>query len=87
MSDCERFDKLDTKLDNIDNKLNSMDVTIAKQQVSLDNHILRTNLLEDRFHPIEEYKNQLQGVVKFFKILAFLAAFAECMYQLIHWFK
>ena len=35
------------KLDKIMDTLHRMDITLAKQQVSLDEHIRRTNLLEE----------------------------------------
>lgn len=41
------FARVDDKLEDIRSSLNSIDVTLAKQEVQLAEHIRRTGLLED----------------------------------------
>lgn len=64
-------------LKSINERLIDIDKTLVRNTVILEEHVRRTNLLEKRFHPIEEHVANLRGIVKFFKFLAILAAIAE----------
>jgi hypothetical protein len=48
----EHFDhhmtSVNVKLDKCDERLDKVDITLAKQQVILDEHVKRTNLLEEK---------------------------------------
>lgn len=83
----ERFNSIDSKLDNINTHLSNIDITLASQNESLKYHIKRTDMLEDHFKPIQSHIDGLNGIVKFLKILAILAGLAGGLYQLIHWIK
>jgi len=49
-----KLDKLDEQIKVLDKRLDSVDITLAKQQVSLDEHIKRTTLLENKVIPLEK---------------------------------
>lgn len=42
----KRFNKLEEKLDEVHSSLKSIDITLAKQEVSIAEHIRRTNTIE-----------------------------------------
>ena len=69
----------DDKLNRIEEKLDHISTTLVKQQVILDEHVRRTNILEEKFEPVETHVKNLQGVVKFFKFIGVLAAIAEAL--------
>lgn len=70
------------KVEKISEDMTDMKVTSAKQQVSLDEHIKRSNMLEDLYigmkekdiEPIKVDINQLKGVYKFITLFATLAS-------------
>lgn len=44
----ERFGHIVGNLEKLDSRIDNIDITIAKQQVTLDEHVRRTNLLEKK---------------------------------------
>lgn len=48
-------DHINARLERIEATLNRIDVTLAKQHVSLETHIKRTDLLEERLEPISAH--------------------------------
>lgn len=76
------FDRIHKKLDKIDDRLGSIDVTLAKQAVSLDEHIKRTNLLEKKLEPVERHVMMVNGVLKFLGVLAIMATIIEVIARL-----
>jgi len=67
------LNRLSDKIDKLDVRLDSMDVTLGKQQVSLDEHVKRTNLLEEKVVPIESQGKQLKLLVTVVKWAAIVA--------------
>lgn len=67
------FTRLFDKLDSLDERLNNIDITLAKQETSLAEHIRRTNLLEEKLEPVEKHVTMLNGVAKFIGLSALLA--------------
>ena len=62
MDDSNRIYKI---LEKMDSRLDNVDITLAKQQVSLDEHIRRTELLETKVEPIQKHVNMVDGALKF----------------------
>lgn len=52
--DEEQLNKIESKLDKMDDKLNVIDVMVARQQVILEEHVKRTNMLEDVVKTVNE---------------------------------
>lgn len=65
MNVVDHFKRFDEKLDKILDKIGSIDVTLGKQQVSLDEHIRRTELLEKAVEPMEHKWLITEGILKF----------------------
>jgi hypothetical protein len=80
--------KLDDRLDSMDQKLHSLDKTTVLQQVSLDEHIRRTNLIEQKLEPIEKHVNTVQtittSVAKFVSGIAVLVGIVAAVRE---WFR
>ena len=62
---------MDAKLDKILEKISNIDITLAKQQASLDEHIRRTEIAESHIDDIKEdlkpvhaHINMVQGGLK-----------------------
>ncbi len=66
----KEFDKLNEKQDAQSEILAALNVVTAKQEVNLQEHMRRTELLEQEVLPIKSHVEQVRGVGKF---LAFLA--------------
>lgn len=60
-------------IEHIKRSLASMDKTLALQHQSLEIHIKRTDLLEQKLEPIERHVQQVRGVSKFIGWLAAIA--------------
>ena len=50
----KNLDKLEGKLDKLDDRIDGISVTLAKQQVSLDEHIRRTDVLEKHVKDVQK---------------------------------
>jgi hypothetical protein len=91
MSD-ELIPKIFEKLEKISEDMGDLKVTSAKQQISLDEHIKRSNMLEDlvnhldenKIQPIEKDLNQIKGIYKF---IVFLSVLATIALTLVEFFK
>jgi hypothetical protein len=65
--------RIEEKLDRQSERLNSVDVTLAKQAVSLNEHMRRTELLEtglaqvhSQIRPLEVARHEMTGANKLF---------------------
>lgn len=68
--------RIEQKVEKIDDHLASMDKTLVKQEANLEEHMRRTELLEEQhkhfeteLEPINAHVNQVKGVIK---LLAFI---------------
>ena len=77
MQDDNRLDRIENKLDHVIEKISSIDATLAKQQVGIDEHIKRSNILEAQMVPIQSRMTELRGAINLIKIIAVLAAIGE----------
>jgi hypothetical protein len=57
-------DRIERKIDKIADHIGNIDVTLAKQEVTLADHIRRTELLEEKMSPVEKHVNMVHGVLK-----------------------
>lgn len=68
----ERLESLDMKLDKANAKLTDISIIQSSQAKDLENHIKRTDLLEDMVKPVHSLYQQIKGVIKFLAILTSL---------------
>lgn len=79
----DTLDRILNKLEQSDARLNSIDVTLARQHVSLDEHIRRTALLETEVKGIKHHVSMVQGVSKFIGVLGTAFALAAAAKALL----
>ncbi len=71
------MDRIDQKLDKIVETLGEQAVTLGRLTVSVEEHVRRTNLLEEDIKPIKSHVAMVQGALKLVGFLSVLAAIAE----------
>jgi len=72
MSD-DRLKRIEDKVDKVVDQISEVNITLAKQHVSLKEHIRRTALLEDKMEPIDRHVKMVNGAVKLLLIISALA--------------
>ena len=75
--------RLEDKLDKITDKISNIDVTLAEQAKDLKEHMRRTDLLEKKIMPIEKHVIMVNGVLKFFGVLAVFASIIEVVLKFL----
>lgn len=71
------------KLDKLDERLDNMDKSLLRQTITLEEHVKRTNLLEEEIRPMKKHMLILYAFGKIFGGMAVLAAIIEGFYQII----
>ena len=86
----EKLGRIMDKIDSIDSSLNEMSITLAKQEVSLSEHIKRSNLLEERIEilreemkPVEKHVMYMHGALKALGVVSILVGIAVAVKQLL----
>lgn len=74
---------LEDKIDSISEKITNIDVTLAKQSVVLEEHIRRTNLLEEKLAPVEKHVHMVNGALKAIGFIAIALGVVEGILKLI----
>lgn len=82
MARFEQYDRIHNKLDKLDEKMETIRDIMVKQQLILDEHVRRCDLLEAQMKPIQEAQIQLKGLAKLGAILATLASITAGIYEL-----
>lgn len=76
------MDDLKNDIKEIQKSINSIDITLAKQNASLEEHIRRTEILESKITPVEVHVHMVNGVLKFIGVLALIAGFAASIVKI-----
>jgi len=75
----DKFQRLESKLDTLSDKLVDIDKTLVRNTVSLEDHVRRTNLLEEKLAPVERHVAMIQGIVKFIALMGVLLGIAKAV--------
>lgn len=67
---ASQLDRIEEKVDRVSQRQDRIDVTLAKQHVSLDEHMRRTELLESEIQPLKKAHAAWVGLGKGLTILA-----------------
>lgn len=73
----DQNDRILSLLEKIDARLDNIDITMLKNTISLEEHIKRTNLLEEEFKPIKKDHALLKASVKILSTAAGAAVVAK----------
>jgi hypothetical protein len=79
----DRLERIEVKIDKIVDHIGSIDITLAKQQISLDDHIARTALLEKAMEPLTKDRNAIHGILKFLGLVFTIGTFTEAVIYII----
>lgn len=79
MQDLNRiFDKIEK----IDDKLETMDKSLLRNTITLEEHVRRTNLLENEVRPLKKHVVIVESIFKIIGFCATLAGIAKVLYEL-----
>ena len=56
--------RINDKLDKLFDKISAIEVTLGYQHQSLEEHIRRTQILEEKVAPLEETMHMMSGAIK-----------------------
>lgn len=65
--------RLEDKIDKISDDISEVKVTLARNTVSLEEHVRRTNILEDKVEPMRKDIDMAKGAIAFIGLLATIA--------------
>lgn len=74
MSDIKQLDRLEKKMDDQNEHLSSIDLTLERQNITLEEHVRRTNLLESKVAPVVKWMYMTQGAAALIGLLATIGA-------------
>lgn len=74
------------QLDRVEGRLDSIDVTLAKNTTSLEDHMRRTNLLEEAVAPLTKDKAQRDGAFKLLGVLSLMGGVATGLLKVFEYF-
>lgn len=75
--------RVEEKLDKVADDISQINITLAKQEVSLAEHIRRTNVLEQKLEPVEKHVAMVNGGLKIVGIVALLVGIIEGIVKII----
>ena len=79
----DKLDKILDKIEQIEVHVGTQAVTLGKLTVSVEDHVRRTNLLEEKVGPIEKHINMEKGAIKLIGLISTLAA----IYEAFRWMR
>lgn len=79
----DRLERIENKLDKVVDEIGEIKETTAKQQVSLDYHIKRTDLLEKKLEPVEEHVHLVSSMFKIMGGLAVIAGIVSVILEIL----
>lgn len=83
MSNDNRLERIEVKLDDIGDHLGQMNVVLGAQHITLQEHIRRTEALESQIIPIKKHVDMVKGAGVLISLLATIAG----ILAVIHSFK
>lgn len=81
----DRLERIENKLDKVIDDIGNIKETTAKQQVSLDYHIKRTDLLEEKLEPVEAHVHMISSMFKIVGGIAVVAGIIGVIMQIIEY--
>ena len=79
----DRLERIENKLDKVVDQIGEINETTAKQQVSLEYHIKRTDLLEKKLEPVEAHVSLVSALFKIIAGIAVLAGIVQVILQVM----
>lgn len=76
-------DRILKKLDDMDDKINNIDKTLVRNTASLDEHIRRTELLEEAIKPVQEHVSMMKGAAKLIGYISLIVGIAVALAKIV----
>jgi hypothetical protein len=77
-------DRIEQKIDKIADTLTEQAVTLGRLTVTVEDHVKRTNILEDDIKPIKKHVAMVEGALKFIGLLGILAGIIQAVIWIKH---
>lgn len=77
--ESEARQRIYSQLDRVEGKVDNIDVTMARNTTLLEEHIRRTNLLEEELKPIKEHVATVRGGLTWLKIITLFGGAAGAL--------
>lgn len=77
MTTKQQLDRIEHKVDGVADRTGAVEAVLIKHGIILDEHIKRTELLEEHIAPVQAALSEFKGVVRMIKVLAVMAGAAE----------
>lgn len=81
MSDS-KLDKIESKVDVIVERIHAIDKTLERNTASLELHIKRTDLLEQKLKPVEDHVAAINGFMKFIGFIGIVAGIVASLVKI-----
>lgn len=82
-----RVDRIEDKVDLIDSRLDSIDKTLIINTQSLQQHMKRSDALENIVLPMKAKWDMVEGALKFIGIVATIGGLAAALVEIIQFFR
>lgn len=82
-----KLDRILDKIDAIDESIDEINITLAKQEVQLAEHIRRTKILEDQVKPIQEHVSRVNSLLLLFAGILAIIGGVKGFLEIINFFK
>lgn len=79
----DRWPRIEDKVDKIVDKLGHIDVTLVRQNLTLEEHVRRTEALEALVEPIRTKVSMAEGALKLLGFAAVVTALIEGLIKLL----
>ena len=85
---------IDDKLEEIKTHLSNIDITLVRNTVSLETHVKRTEMAEDRItqvekdiKPLQKHMSEINGVLRFLGLIGIIIGAAAGLATILHYLK
>jgi len=68
----ETLKRIENKIEAVQANLTELNITVAKQEVTLTDHVRRTEILENEIKPLKKERYRTEGAVKLIGLCALL---------------
>ena len=75
--------RIEKKIDQIQESIKNIEVTLAVNTASLQTHIKRTDLLEEKLEPVEKHVERINGILKFIGFIGIVAGIVKVVFEII----
>lgn len=70
------------RLKRIESHIGEINITLAKQSVILEEHVKRSNMLEDALKPVEKHVSMMQGGLKLTGLIGVILGILKLIQEL-----